>query len=421
MLLCFALFANVANAQKLIAKAHIAYNSNGNVIQDSIVYYHSGTKGNNPGKYKIPEFELMEDSSYLYEDNGGTPALKSKTLSYYTGTDFDSSVTYEYNNGQWENDSKVWIKYKSNKPDTVFYQSWSSQWKTWRTTSRIIYTWAGNNILTRLRQTYSFQGGGQWRNNRMHTYTWSGSNETSFIDQKWSTSGGGQWVDSIKRETTYSAGKISQVNIFSSSGGNWVNKDRYLHYYDGQGRRNLIQQDIYTSTWENDNGRDSFIYNGTGTYPDTMIRIGKIFPPNFTNIGKWGYKYLTATSGKMTEETSFSWDGTSSWRQANNQDTINHWYWGWNVNVEDVDKAKDMVNVYPSPASDVINISLDGIKEGVRTHFAIVSMDGRLIKNWAENAKATTQMSINEVPAGTYILEVNDGKQKLVRQFVVSK
>lgn len=412
------MLANTASAQKLVAKVRLQYGATKNTVLDSTIYYHSGTKGNNPGKYNIPEFELMEDSSYTYQDNNGTVTLVSKTLCYYSGTDFDSSITYELNNGQWEQDSRVWIKYASNKPDTVFYENWSSQWKRWSNSSRIIYTWASNNVATRIRQTWRFQGGGSWRNDSKHLYQWSGSNETSFIEQDWSSN---NWVDASKRETSYSAGRKSQVNNFSYSGGSWKDQNRYVYFYDGNARLTLIQQDIYTTTWENNNGRDTFIYNTTGMQPDSMIRTGIIFPPNFTNIGKWSYDYLTSGSDKMTQELSLSWDGTSTWKQTDGQDSINRWYWGWNVNVEDVEKGNKTVSVYPSPASNVIHIALDGIKEGARTNFAIISMDGRLVKNWAENAKANTTMSINEVPAGTYILEVNDGTQKRVKRFVVSK
>src|SRR5690606_2163651 len=128
---------------------------------------------------------------------------------------------------------------------------------------------------------------------------------------------------------TYAAGKVSQVDFFLSNSGTWTPQRRELYNYDGNSRLTHIQQDIYTGTWEVDNARDTFFYNGTAAFPDTMVRVAKIFPPNFTNVGKWGYEYLVDNSGRLTMETSLSWDGIGSWKQTNNQDSINNWYYGW--------------------------------------------------------------------------------------------
>ena len=202
MLMCMLVLAGSGYAQnmKLIAKTNATYRSTGSYTEDSVHYFHSGTKANNLYKYKIPEFEHMADSVYHLRYSGGKLDWYEKTICYYSGSDFDSSITYDINgSGNWELAWRTTIKYAGGKPDTVFYEYYNSGGRGgpgWRNSSRIIYTWSGNNVLTRLRQTYSFGGGGNppgWRNNRMWTYTYSGSNETSYIDQKWITSGGGSW------------------------------------------------------------------------------------------------------------------------------------------------------------------------------------------------------------------------------------
>ncbi|MBW7913564.1 MAG: T9SS type A sorting domain-containing protein [Taibaiella sp.] len=422
------LFTTISKAQmRLMGKAHRTYVSSGNIIEDSVLYFHSGVKGANPGKYKIPEFELMEDSMHVFTKDGTGVKWTGRRVSTYNGSDFNESIYYTWNDSSktWRNSLRTRILYKSGKPDTVHYETWSTFGSgSWRRSSCIVYTWNSNNIATRHRLTYSYGGGGNpagWRNNRMHTYQYSGNNETSFVDQRWVTSGGGSWQDSVKRETTYAAGKVSQINWFKSSGGSWTDDVRYIYSYDGNSRITVIQKDIYTGVWENDNGRDTFFYTGSSATPDTMIRIAKLFPPNFTNQGKWGYKYLPDGSGRMTEEVSISWDGISEWKQTNNQDSINNWYYNWVVSVESIDVNNSKINIYPSPANNTIHVQLDGIMKDKHVQYVILDMQGRVVKNWSEYSKSETKMSVNELPSGNYILNVNDGTFKGVRKFTISR
>ncbi|MCB9047437.1 MAG: T9SS type A sorting domain-containing protein [Chitinophagales bacterium] len=435
MLLCLTVAANAAfgQSQKLIAKTHATYRTNGSYTEDSTQYFHSGNKTVSIGKYKIPEFEDMADSIYVFKYNTTSKTLEidSKTLCYYTGTDFDSSITYVPNGSLgWKYSLRTKIKYSGGKPDTVTYETYSSGGgggggAGWRNSSRIIYTWSSNNVATRLRQTYSFGGGGGggagWKNNRMWTYTYSGNNETSYIDQKWSSSGGGSWTDSFKRETTYAAGKISEVNTFKSSGSAWTPDTKNVYSRDGNSRLIQIKQDIYTgSAWEA-NRVDTNIYlaNNTTAFPDTAVAFAFLFG-NINNIGKWYYSYLSKTDGRYTNETSLSWDGTTAWRQTDGQDSINYWYYGWNLSVDEVSSKTDMVEIYPSPASNTINIKLDGIKDE-QVHFVILDMQGKLMKNWIGKTQPVTTMSIDELPAGNYVLHIQGDTQVANKRFVVTK
>lgn len=431
MLLCTAVVFNTTFAQqlKLIGKTHATYRGSGSYTEDSVHYYHSGTKTNSINKYKIPEFQFMEDSSHTYKYNTTSKTLEweFRTVSTYTGTDFKESIRYEKaSNGGWDNDLRTTIKYKGGKPDTVTYETWSSFGSgSWFSSSRIIYTWSGNNVLTRHRQRYQKSGGGgggswSWRDDRMWTYTYSGNNEMSFIDQKYS---GGNWVDTTKRETMYAAGKVSQVDNYKSDGsGGWTPLDRSIYTRDGQSRLILIHQDIYNGTAWEANQRDTMEYlaNNTSSNVDTMTSYAFLFG-SINNKGKWFYDYISKTDGRLTSETSLSWDGIGAWKQTDNQDSINKWYYGWNLSVNDVEANNNSVNVYPSPATNTINISLSDFNKEEQIHFAIVDIQGRLMKNWLGSAKAVTTMSIDELPAGNYILKAEAASQKGARMFTVSK
>lgn len=415
------LFTTISKAQmRLMADAHRTYVSTGNIIEDSARYFHSGAKGATPGKYKIPEFELMDDSMHVFDKSGSGVKWTGRRVSNYTGTDFNYSIYYTWSDSanNWRNSLRSRIIYAGGKPDTVYYESWSTFGAgSWRANSRIMYTWNGNNIATQTRQTRGFGPNPQWTNRERQTYTYSSGNETDLIIARWSS---GNWVDSFRRTTTYAGGKISDVSTFKWNGSTWGDDTKSTYAYDGSSRLLTVKRDIYTGVWE-PNRIDTFIYlpSNTSAYHDTMMRISYLLG-SFNNEGKFAYKRLT--DGRPTELVTMSWDG-SAWKQTNNQDSIDNWYYDWNVNVENINMNNDKISVYPSPANNVIHIAIDdaGVTNNKHIQYAILDMQGRVVKNWSEYSKAETTMSISELAAGNYILRVNDGTFSGVRKFTVSK
>lgn len=414
------LFTTISKAQmRLMAQAHRTYVSTGNIIEDSARYFHSGPKGANPGKYKIPEFELMEDSMHVFTKSGTGVKWTGRRISNYTGTDFDYSTYYTWSDSanNWRNSQRARIIYAGGKPDTVYYDTWSSQGGgNWRASTRIRYTWNSNNIATQIRQTRGFGGPNpQWTNRERLTYTWSGNNETELVIARWSS---GNWVDSFKRTTTYAGGKIADVSTFKWNGSTWGDDTKSTYAYDGSSRLITVKRDIYTGVWE-PNRIDTFMYlpSNTTAFHDTMMRISYLLG-SFNNEGKFAYQRLY--DGRVTELQTMSWDGTA-WKQTNNQDSIDNFYYNWNVNVEKIDVNNSKINIYPSPANNTIHVTLDGVMQDKHVQFAIMDMQGRVVKNWSEYSKAETTMSVNELPSGNYILNVNDGTFKGVRKFTISR
>lgn len=422
-LLCGGLVMTQSNAQqmKLIAHTHASYHTTGNITEDSTHYYHSGTKSQNAGKYPIPEFEFMADSIYTFTyDNGSKSLVPSERKVYsYNGTDVTDIVIDSFKNGSWSNDAKIRITYKSGKPDTVIEEG-KGFGGAWIGRNCSIYTWTGTKIATRekLRNVYDKKTKKwNWTNQTMESYTYGSNGETEYVLQTYS---GGSYQNTNKRSTTYGAGKRSQQNTYKWSGGTWTDDVRNVYSYDGQSRLVLDQQDIYTGSWEA-NQKDSsiFISGNTTAYRDTLLSLAFSFG-NYINKGKWGFSYLP--DGRMTQLFSLSWNGTDKWQQTDNQDSIDTWYYGWNLNVNEVKANNNTITVYPSPASSTITIVLDDAFKGKDIHMSVVDMQGRAVRSWIEgNYQSATTISVNELPAGNYILNADDGNQRSSERFVVSK
>lgn len=73
------------------------------------------------------------------------------------------------------------------------------------------------------------------------------------------------------------------------------------------------------------------------------------------------------------------------------------------------------IDVYPNPATDIINVIMP--EQISKAEIMVVSIDGRLMKK-ATAEKLKTEISIRELPAGTYIIKVNTPTYSLVRKII---
>ena len=67
--------------------------------------------------------------------------------------------------------------------------------------------------------------------------------------------------------------------------------------------------------------------------------------------------------------------------------------------------------LYPNPALDILNVKSQGIIDSIR----IYSLGGILIKDSLNNS-----ISVSELPAGIYFVEINEGANSITKKFVKS-
>lgn len=416
--------ANDASAQtKLVAKTHSIFRAADTYTEDSVQYFHSGTKGTGAPKFDIPEFQMMEDSFYTYEYNTTTKALeiKSKTVvTYSASNNVEQKVTQTMNSGSWRNSSRARIVYASNKPDTVYYETWSSRGNSWRLSSAMVYTWSNNNVATATSLSRTMGGGGNppaWRNEWRKTYSWNAANKmTDSIYADWNNNA---WENIEKRVITYDAS--NKRNVMNRDGwvsGAWSPFFKTNYEYDASARLIARTETRYNSgNWE-PNNRDTLMYNAGNTtnMPDTIIKlVATVGPLALTE--KLGFEY----NGLIHKKTTFSWDGVSKWNQLNGYDSIDVWYWGYNVGINEVAKTEVAMNVYPNPATDVLHINIDGV-DNKQVSFAIVNVEGKTINSWQTLVpRSGVSVSLADMPSGIYFLQMNDGERQATRKFVVQR
>jgi len=94
------------------------------------------------------------------------------------------------------------------------------------------------------------------------------------------------------------------------------------------------------------------------------------------------------------------------------------WYneQGWGVSINDINK--NILSVYPNPASSNLTINLDIV--GNNNSFEIYDMSGKLVKADAlNNFDGSQEINISEFSKGIYILKANNGSQIYTTKFIV--
>lgn len=94
------------------------------------------------------------------------------------------------------------------------------------------------------------------------------------------------------------------------------------------------------------------------------------------------------------------------------------WYapQGWGVSINDINK--DILSVYPNPATSNLTINLDIV--GNNNSFEIFDMSGKLVKADAlNNFDGSQEINVSEFSKGIYILKANNGSQIYTTKFIV--
>lgn len=85
---------------------------------------------------------------------------------------------------------------------------------------------------------------------------------------------------------------------------------------------------------------------------------------------------------------------------------------GQTVGIADIENAR-LISIYPNPASDLLNIDLQGVTN-MPLEISLRDVTGRVLRNLSTSASGadrfTQQIALTDLPAGMYFLRVTDGK-----------
>jgi hypothetical protein len=399
---------------RLIADVHYVSNGTNYMAEDSSAYYYSGTKGLSAPKWNIPEFMTGDDSTklYIYNTSGSKWDVYRRGLKTWSS---DNVTTIVYDS-LGNNKSRYVLDYPGTTPDTVERHTWSTMSSSWRNSSRKIYVgFSGANALVCISQNYNFSPAG-WRNSRKDSFSYNGSGQVTYKKVKRWSSSSSQWIDSFMYLYTYSSGKISSEEIYEWNGSmsKW-DSTRNLYFYSGSKLDSIRNEFFYLGAYS-PSTRD--IYTYTGSNPSVIIRQKNTLGTFYDDV-RFNVTYNTLN--QLIQLSTETWGG-SAWLKTNGVDSLNRWYYGmWNDGISTATAHANNIIIYPSPASDIVNIRISGVEPTKAMHFSISDMQGRVYRNWFDLAGNETSAAVNDLPAGNYMILVNDGSHMSSRQFTINR
>ena len=82
---------------------------------------------------------------------------------------------------------------------------------------------------------------------------------------------------------------------------------------------------------------------------------------------------------------------------------------------------KDLVKVYPSPARDVVNITLPVALMNNVNVISLLSTDGKVIETRRSQASSFVQFNVGKLSAGVYIIRIQSNTQTFNKAFTITK
>ena len=447
----YAAKTTAGNASRCIAQVN--YNTDATstfIVTDSFFLIYSGSRGN----YKF-------DSAYGYVNNAGTYTNKGK----YTETfDANNNVTFRLIQS-WVVATSSWGNYRqniftydtNNNMLTELDQNWDSVASAWINSYQYTYTYDANNNRISETGTNWNTVTLAWDNVYKNSYTYDGlHNKLYELDQYWTTVTS-TWANNSHFYYTYTtANKVAtKSNVYWNTMDNLWIPDSTMYIYTYNAINNPIVQiqlqwDSSAATWAIDTGKTIYTYDGFNncTFQTNSLcssgiwnNINRDSFSNFAsgiaqmnvlqiwNNGNWNNQYLYASLQNSFSQPIYEyrelWDTTSfTFKPSfdNNDYAIRYYYEFYYSDVQSISNNNGTAYIYPIPAKNTLTLDINW---DAPQAFAVTlfDMQGRIMKKYdvATTTQYKDELPINDLPTGTYILNIEGASGKIVKQIVIAR
>jgi hypothetical protein len=360
-------------------------------------------------KYSFSYYGTSPNIQKITEEAGIPPGttwtvLGTDTFTYDANNNLVHHLRKEMQGGALVNRTQVNNTYVAGLLSVVQSDYWSTSSSAWKMDERWEYYYNGSNGLDKSiylhanqKTTDSFSSTGlqisslrESRTTSMgpfmprfrDTFIYMGTQLTEKITLEMIN---GNWVNYWKYEYLYTGTQLTDLNSYEDISGNWVPFEKYAY-----GQSGSISH-TYHMFWD----------SGLNVY-DTTIDQVKTFNPGGLLTSFEQYNYYGGTPTKP--------------------DSIFRLYYeSYNpLEVNTVAKAQAILKVYPVPANHVLHFELEAEKAGSIT-ISIFDMQGRMVRQSVASTDRSQRhtMTVADLPAGQYILNIRVGDEALNQRFSV--
>ncbi|PZF71688.1 T9SS type A sorting domain-containing protein [Taibaiella soli] len=402
------------STSRLIAKSHYVYDGSKLAAADSFSYIYSAGRGGNPDWEDANDDNVNFDTSVTYMFKYGYAYPSVRRMQTYNQQGLVASLwpqTWDGSNGDWENSKQYYYNYDNNYLLKTTMKMWFGGGWNNSLDYNNSYIYSPFRLLAMLnapgyRRFFDYDANGNLVMSYDQTIQITGASQDNELDSF--------YYDSVTRLSA----KTTQVH--DSTTGGWMFSEHWDYDYTGT---DSDVQSAYKLVWVNNAWAQSEYHIYTYDANHNMLSdLAK----------KWnGSVYVNASLTEWTYNTysqpltivSRSWDGTA-WNFATNDFTRNFYYENFvPTGIANLDKTPMFLNLYPSPATDVLNFGMNW-EQPQQFNVAIYDMQGHVMKSWSENAVKTynKQVALDGFNAGNYIVKmVAANGQQTTKMFTVNR
>ena len=370
--------------------------------------------------------------SSIQESYNGSSYQNYSGYNYeYDGNNNLITETYvEWVNGLWKIKEKVTYTYNANnKVVQELGQEWNATTNALENSYRDTFTYANGNFTGQVAEIWE---NSSWVNEWKIDLTFNGNNlPVSLLSHNWV---GANWVADERGQFTYNSNnKLTEELYEEWENSQWVNSSKSLYAY------NLNHQMVSSrnATWDDFNNlykefyRTDYVLDGAGnrsSETDTDVNNNNKWKDEYTydsfslmsNFAhpfkdKNGLDYLTEDFphvNKILAINRYSYDEATGDYNLSGKATYNY-NSALTLAVENPEIVKAGITIFPNPTASVIN--LDFSEAVTIDKVVVVDITGKTVLQQGAN---TTQVNVEKLAKGLYIIEAYSGKEKFTSKFV---
>lgn len=397
--------------QRMIAKAQLVYGSGTFVPVDSIIYQYSNGRGS------IPNPDEINNDDHVLFDVSTTYGFSASVLTY----EYSKQRTQQFNSG--------------NKVTELVYKKWHDLTSGWKNAERYLYTYdnSGKMHSSLLQQWY----GSLWTNSinsvlnydnnnnvvQMNSTTYSidfiydqDNNLVMIEDKIWTQSAG--WTNNERKKYKYTGDEVTEYILEKWTNSSWTNISKSEYDYDAND--NLILSTDYTwggTGWQQTR-QEEFVYDSNDNMLQNIEKVWDASSSSFINAKK--EERIYNNYNLPTSITTYTWQ-SQGWSHADGDMTVRYYYEVYFPTSAGNIVATEEMQVYPVPASDVVNIAFRPQVPGEFT-VLLTDMAGRVV--YTVNSGYTTDFKqavpVQSLSAGHYALQISGRGVNLSRAVTIA-
>jgi|GEM_PF-2132586 len=354
---------------------------------------------------------------------GASPVNDKRTVyTYDNNGNVVEQLEQDWVNNGWENTFREVRTFDANN-NLILSNSeyWNTAANNWGSSYLSVYAYStNNNLISRVLASRNTPSAPYDSSSRSTNHFNANNQVDTNVLYLWNNG----WVKSSRTISIYNTAGTSYdyvIENWDAIANAWTNNLRGFTLYDASNNDygdSTQRWDANTSAWVNfsrslntmdaNNDRVEYLYQQFDTLTGTFIN-------NYVDSYAYNNFHQVTWAKRQT------WDTLTDTWTGGYANTDNHYYYElFTADVNSIAREAGVLTVYPVPTNSMLHIDMKWNKSQDFI-VAIFDMQGRLVKQWGQQAakEYKTSISVRDLAPGNYVIQVRGSEGKTQQQFIV--